>query len=153
MAQHMSEDEVTGLRELFKSMDTDGNGTISVEELREGLACRGIAMPPDLLDKIMDMADVNHNKCLDYEEFVAATLHVCKLQKEEKLLAAFKVGQVTCAGGGWSMFCLVHVVTLRRGDKSVGGDQAGYRCSCMCLAAFVYRQSARVVAFVYRQSA
>jgi hypothetical protein len=40
MAQHMSEDEVTGLTELFRSMDADSSGTLSVEELRSGLASR-----------------------------------------------------------------------------------------------------------------
>lgn len=93
MAQHMSEDEVQGLKELFKSMDTDGSGTISIDELRQGLHKRGVAMPEMLLEKIMDMADVNHNRCLDYQEFVGATLHVCKLQRQDKLLEAFKVRQ------------------------------------------------------------
>lgn len=91
LAQHMSADEVQGLRELFESMDTDHSGTISLEELREGLLHRGVAVPEQLLTSIMDMADVNHNRCLDYDEFVGATIHVCKLQQEDKLLLAFKV--------------------------------------------------------------
>ena len=91
MAQHMSEDEVQGLRELFESIDTDHSGTISLEELREGLLSRGVAVPEQLLLDIMRMADVHNNNCIDYEEFVGATIHVCKLQQEDKLLAAFKV--------------------------------------------------------------
>lgn len=37
------------------------------------------------------------HRCLDYEEFVGATLHVCKLQQEDKLLEAFRVrGRQRC---------------------------------------------------------
>lgn len=91
MAQNMSQDEVKGLKELFESMDTDHSGTISLDELRQGLQRRGVAVPEGMLRQIMDMADLNHNRCLDYEEFVGATMHVCKLQQEDKLLEAFKV--------------------------------------------------------------
>lgn len=31
------------------------------------------------------------HRCLDYNEFVGATMHVCKLQQEDKLLEAFRV--------------------------------------------------------------
>jgi calcium-dependent protein kinase len=91
MAQHMSRDEVQGLKELFESMDTDHSGTISLDELRQGLLQRGVLVPEQLLRQIMDMADLNGNRCLDYEEFVGATMHVCKLQQEDKLIEAFKV--------------------------------------------------------------
>lgn len=63
MAQHMSQDEVKGLQELFASMDTDHSGTISLDELRQGLQRRGVAVPEPLLAQIMDMADLNHNRC------------------------------------------------------------------------------------------
>ncbi len=36
-------------------------------------------------------ADVDGSGSIDYEEFLAATLHVCKLEREEALLNAFKV--------------------------------------------------------------
>lgn len=62
VAQHMSADEVKGLREMFESMDTDHSGTISLDELREGLKRRGVAVPEALLQQIMELADLNHNR-------------------------------------------------------------------------------------------
>lgn len=37
IAKNMAEHEITGLKELFKSFDTDNSGTITLKELREGL--------------------------------------------------------------------------------------------------------------------
>ena len=33
----MSEDDIVGLREMFKILDANNSGTITFEELREGL--------------------------------------------------------------------------------------------------------------------
>lgn len=68
VAQHMSEDEVRGLRALFESIDTDGSGTITLDELRQGLLSRGVKVPEQILQQIMDLADLNHNRVLDYDE-------------------------------------------------------------------------------------
>ena len=38
MAQSLSEDEINGLQQLFRSIDADGNGTITVDELRTALS-------------------------------------------------------------------------------------------------------------------
>lgn len=45
ISQHLAPDEIRGLRELFASMDADGSGTITLDELRtvcgmEPLICR-----------------------------------------------------------------------------------------------------------------
>lgn len=37
-------------------------GTISLDELREGLQRRGVHMPEQLLQQILDLADTNHNR-------------------------------------------------------------------------------------------
>jgi hypothetical protein len=36
IAAHLPPDEVEGVRQMFQDMDTDGSGTISFEELRNG---------------------------------------------------------------------------------------------------------------------
>lgn len=37
VGQNLSSDEVAGLKELFKSIDTDNSGSITLEELRAAL--------------------------------------------------------------------------------------------------------------------
>jgi hypothetical protein len=37
-------------------------GTISLDELKEGLQRRGVHIPDPLLQQIMDLADLNHNR-------------------------------------------------------------------------------------------
>lgn len=37
IAESLSEEEIMGLKEMFKSMDTDNSGTLTVEELKAGL--------------------------------------------------------------------------------------------------------------------
>ncbi len=40
-ARKLPANELAGLREMFEAIDTDGSGTISVDELREGLRKKG----------------------------------------------------------------------------------------------------------------
>jgi calcium-dependent protein kinase len=105
----MAPDEVRGLRELFAAMDTDSSGTITLDELRQGLASRGAALPEGELAALMDLADVDHNRELDYQEFVAATMHACRLQHEQLLIQAF---QVRCgARSSQTVLCAVPAQT------------------------------------------
>lgn len=41
IAAAMPADEIAGLAEMFKSIDADGSGTITAEELRDALKARG----------------------------------------------------------------------------------------------------------------
>jgi calcium-dependent protein kinase len=41
VAAGLPPEEIEGLRAMFRAMDTDRSGTISFEELREGLRARG----------------------------------------------------------------------------------------------------------------
>nr|AFK09219.1 calcium-dependent protein kinase [Dunaliella salina] len=82
--------DLAGLKEMFHSIDTDNSGTISVEELHEGLRKKGSHVDPREAQYIMDSIDVNGNSRIDYEEFLAATLHLTKLNREEQMINAFK---------------------------------------------------------------
>lgn len=68
IASLLPEDEIIGLREIFKSIDLDNSGAISIAELREGLMRKGTVIPEGQLRKLMEYVDINGNGNLDYGE-------------------------------------------------------------------------------------
>ncbi|EPS61686.1 calcium dependent protein kinase 5, partial [Genlisea aurea] len=89
IAESLSEEEIAGLREMFKAMDTDNSGAITFDELKAGLKKYGSTLKDTEIRDLMDAADVDNNGTIDYGEFIAATIHLNKLEREEHLLAAF----------------------------------------------------------------
>ncbi|KAH7524980.1 hypothetical protein FEM48_Zijuj06G0176800 [Ziziphus jujuba var. spinosa] len=89
IAERLSEEEIGGLKELFKMIDTDNSGTITFEELKEGLKRVGSELMESEIKSLMDAADIDNSGSIDYGEFLAATLHLNKMDREENLMAAF----------------------------------------------------------------
>jgi calcium-dependent protein kinase len=89
IAEFLSEEEIAGLREMFKMIDTDQSGAITFEELKSGLERVGSNLVESEIRALMDAADVDQNGTIDYGEFLAATLHLNKIEREENLFAAF----------------------------------------------------------------
>lgn len=89
IAERLSEEEIGGLKELFNMIDTDNSGTITFEELKEGLKRVGSELMESEIKSLMDAADIDNSGSIDYGEFLAATLHVNKMEREENLTAAF----------------------------------------------------------------
>lgn len=89
IAERLSEEEIGGLKQLFKMIDTDNSGTITFEELKAGLKRVGSELMESEIKALMDAADIDKSGTIDYGEFIAATLHMNKMEKEENLLAAF----------------------------------------------------------------
>lgn len=50
----LSEEEIRGLKEMFKSMDSDNSGTITVDELRRGLAKKGTKLSEAEVQQLME---------------------------------------------------------------------------------------------------
>eukprot|EP00850_Spirogloea_muscicola_P022730 SM000309S11865 [mRNA] locus=s309:195:4180:+ [translate_table: standard] len=90
IATNMSEEEIVGLKEMFKAMDADGSGSITYEELRAGLQQHGSNLPESEIKALMNAADIDGNGTIDYQEFITATIHLNKVEKEEHLFEAFK---------------------------------------------------------------
>ncbi|PWZ45066.1 Calcium-dependent protein kinase 13 [Zea mays] len=88
-AESLSEEEIAGLKEMFQTMDTDNSGAITYDELKEGLRKYGSTLKDTEIRDLMDAADIDNNGTIDYIEFIAATLHLNKLEREEHLVAAF----------------------------------------------------------------
>ncbi|GLT88409.1 hypothetical protein SLE2022_064360 [Rubroshorea leprosula] len=89
IAQRLSEEEIAGLKEMFKMIDTDNSGQITFEELKAGLKRFGADLNESEFLDLMNAADIDNSGTIDYEEFIAATLHLNKVEREDHLFAAF----------------------------------------------------------------
>ncbi|CAL5093592.1 unnamed protein product [Urochloa decumbens] len=90
IAENLSEEEIAGLKEMFKMMDTDNSGQINFEELKAGLQRVGANMKEPEIYQLMQAADIDNSGTIDYGEFIAATLHLNKVEREDHLFAAFQ---------------------------------------------------------------
>ncbi|KAL5077774.1 hypothetical protein RYX36_016758 [Vicia faba] len=86
----LSEEEIMGLKEMFKGMDTDNSGTITVEELKLGLQQQGTKLSEQEVQQLMEAADADGNGTIDYDEFITATMHMNRMNREEHLYTAFQ---------------------------------------------------------------
>ncbi|WZZ01036.1 hypothetical protein YC2023_073364 [Brassica napus] len=89
IAERLSEEEIGGLKEMFKMIDTDDSGTITFEELKDSMKRVGSELMESEIQELLHAADVDESGTIDYGEFLAATIHLNKLEREENLVAAF----------------------------------------------------------------
>ncbi|KAK9190441.1 hypothetical protein WN943_019046 [Citrus x changshan-huyou] len=89
IAESLSEEEIAGLREMFKMIDADNSGQITFEELKAGLKRVGANLKESEIYDLMQAADVDNSGTIDYGEFIAATMHLNKIEREDHLFAAF----------------------------------------------------------------
>ncbi|KAK8494848.1 hypothetical protein V6N13_062481 [Hibiscus sabdariffa] len=90
IAENLSEEEIKGLKAMFTNIDTDNSGTITYEELKEGLARLGSKLTESEVKQLMEAADVDGNGTIDYIEFISATMHRYRLERGEHLYKAFQ---------------------------------------------------------------
>lgn len=90
IAENLSEDEIHGLKAMFTNMDTDNSGTITYEELKSGLARLGSKLTEAEVKQLMEAADVDGSGAIDYIEFITATMHRHRLERDEHLFKAFQ---------------------------------------------------------------
>jgi len=105
IAANLTDAEIKGLGEMFKGFDKDCNGTITLQELSDGLANLSLEqggkgknkkgpatrMAPEEIKDLLKAVDVDNNGTISYEEFIAATIHLNKLENEENLWKAFQL--------------------------------------------------------------
>nr|GME12133.1 calcium-dependent protein kinase 20-like [Ipomoea batatas] len=89
IAETLSEEEIAGLKEMFKMIDTDNSGQITLEELKKGLERAGANLQDSEIYSLLQAADTDNNGTIDYGEFIAAMLHLNKIQKEDHMFTAF----------------------------------------------------------------
>jgi|EP00927_Polykrikos_kofoidii_P078219 calcium-dependent protein kinase len=91
IASMLSESQIKALRDTFMALDKDGDGQLTPNELKEGLSQAGFTEIPEDLANIMKDVDVDGSGCIDYTEFLAATLDKKMYIKEDVCWAAFRV--------------------------------------------------------------
>ncbi|KAL3647559.1 Calcium-dependent protein kinase 7 [Castilleja foliolosa] len=89
VAEHLSVEEVAGIKEAFDKMDNGKKGRINFEELKVGLHKLGHQISDADIQILMDAADVDGDGTLNYAEFVAVSVHFKKLANDEHLHKAF----------------------------------------------------------------
>ncbi|KAI3861431.1 hypothetical protein MKW98_000383 [Papaver atlanticum] len=84
LASTLNEDEMSDLRDQFDAIDVDKNGSISLEEMRHALA-KDLPwkMKEPRVVEILQAIDSNTDGLVDFQEFVAATLHVHQLEEHD----------------------------------------------------------------------
>ncbi|EOA16344.1 hypothetical protein CARUB_v10004493mg [Capsella rubella] len=90
IAESLSEEEIKGLKTMFANMDTDKSGTITYEELKTGLAKLGSKLTEAEVKQLMEAADVDGNGTIDYIEFISATMHRYRFDRDEHVSKAFQ---------------------------------------------------------------
>ncbi|XP_054778476.1 calcium-dependent protein kinase 32 [Prosopis cineraria] len=90
IAEHLSVEEVAGIKEGFKTMDTGNRGKINIDELRVGLHKLGHQMADADIEILMEAGDTDRDGYLDYGEFVAISVHLRKMGNDEHLKKAFQ---------------------------------------------------------------
>ena len=59
IAESLSEEEIGGLKELFKMIDTDNSGTITFDELKDGLKRVGSELRENEIQALMEAVSVS----------------------------------------------------------------------------------------------
>ncbi|KAK1270884.1 Calcium-dependent protein kinase 32 [Acorus gramineus] len=89
VAEHLPVEEVAGIKKMFHMMDTDKNGNLTLEELKEGLQIIGEPVPDRDVQMLMEAADIDGNGTIDCDEFVTVSVHLKKIGSEQHLSEAF----------------------------------------------------------------
>merc|ERR1719171_72749 len=91
IAGQLDDAAIKNLRDTFMQLDDNGDGLLSVKEMRDGLAKAGLKdIPPDL-QQIMEEVDSDGSGVIDYTEFLAATLDKKSYMQEDVCWSAFRV--------------------------------------------------------------
>jgi len=91
IADRMDEMHIRSLRNTFLALDTNGDGFLSLAELKAGMDGKGLAEDagPDFR-ALMSAIDADGSGQIDYTEFLAATCHQRQYLEEAAVWDAFR---------------------------------------------------------------
>ncbi|KAL7265557.1 hypothetical protein ACSBR1_003353 [Camellia fascicularis] len=89
IADFFSVEEVEDIKEMFRKIDTDNDGIVSIEELKGGLQKFGSHLAESEVQMLVEAVDTNGKGTLDCGEFVAVSLHLQRMANDDHLHKAF----------------------------------------------------------------
>merc|ERR1712139_715814 len=91
IAHGLQDKEIEELKNLFISLDDNGDGQLTMEEITSGLGKLGMEGMGARMLKIMEECDTDGNGVIDYTEFLAATLDRKRVIQRDVCWNAFRV--------------------------------------------------------------
>jgi len=114
IAHHVDEESLKKLRDCFTKMDANGDGDLTLEELKVGCTEMGIMQAAEVAN-LFGTIDVDGSGSISYSEFLAATLDQKNYMKTECFWEAFRVFDVDGDGR----------ITLAEFEQIMKNDGAG----------------------------
>lgn len=91
-SQLLSKDERENLAKVFNAFDKDGDGKLSIQEVKDGyLEHYGKIMTEEEAQAMFVAVDTDKSGFIDYSEFVVAAMQQNTLTSQDKLQAAFRM--------------------------------------------------------------
>lgn len=87
----LDHERIQTMEDAFRQLDVNGDGVLSVSEIRAGLEHAGVQDMPRDLQQIVDSVDTEGNGTINYTAFLAATMERRSTLLDDVLQAAFNV--------------------------------------------------------------
>jgi calcium-dependent protein kinase len=83
MVGQFSEHQLSSLRDIFVALDLNGDGMLTIDEMREGLSQAGLGEIPAELQSAIEDIDLDGSGAIDYSEFLVAALEKKQYVQED----------------------------------------------------------------------